>query len=319
MQNHKTGLVLSGGGAKGAYQAGVIMALAEAEIQIDAISGTSIGALNGAILACAPSFSEGATRLKGIWEMLAENPPLEGKEPTLLRMMEAMGLQVPPSFRRGAIVAKEIRDNLYGALRAPNSAHLVDNSPIKAVLKQYISSEQLKNGIPLWVSVFPRRSIFESVMGYSLAVLGIKDNPQSDFLHIQSLTPDEQEKALLASAAIPFLLEAQEINGELYCDGGLGGANEAQGNTPITPLLDFACDTVIVTSLTDRNAWSRQKHPHAKVIAISHKYPIKRSLLMPQMLDVLYFHPESIYSWMDQGYGDAKRCMEKKNFCAIES
>lgn len=317
MQHHKTGLVLSGGGAKGAYQAGVIMALAEAEVQIDAISGTSIGALNGAILSCSPSFKEGASRLKEIWETLAENPPLDGQEPTLLRFMEAMGLQIPPSLRRGAIVAKEIRDNLYGAICSPNSAHLVDNNPIKVVLKRYISPEQLAKGIPLWVSVFPRRSVFESVMGYSLAVLGIKDNPQSDFLHVQSLAPQEQEKALLASAAIPFLLEAQEINGELYCDGGLGGANEAQGNTPITPLLDFGCDTVIVTSLSDRNAWSKQKHPNAKVIGVERKYPINRSLLMPQMLDVLSFHPKSIYSWMDQGYGDTKRCMERKGHCIL--
>lgn len=47
----KTGLVLSGGGAVGAYQAGVVKALAECGTQISMVSGASIGAFNGAIIA----------------------------------------------------------------------------------------------------------------------------------------------------------------------------------------------------------------------------------------------------------------------------
>ena len=43
----KTGLVLSGGGAVGAYQAGVVKALAECGTQISMVSGASIGAFNG--------------------------------------------------------------------------------------------------------------------------------------------------------------------------------------------------------------------------------------------------------------------------------
>lgn len=51
----KTGLVLSGGGAVGAYQAGVVKALAECGAQISMVSGVSIGALNGAIIAASRS------------------------------------------------------------------------------------------------------------------------------------------------------------------------------------------------------------------------------------------------------------------------
>ena len=56
--NNKVGLVLSGGGAKGAYHVGVVRALNEMNIGIDMISGASIGALNGAVLASAPNFAE---------------------------------------------------------------------------------------------------------------------------------------------------------------------------------------------------------------------------------------------------------------------
>ena len=47
----KRGLVLEGGGAKGAYQFGCLLALSEHAVQVDAIAGTSVGALNGALLA----------------------------------------------------------------------------------------------------------------------------------------------------------------------------------------------------------------------------------------------------------------------------
>src|SRR5688572_25310 len=50
-QMMKRGLVLEGGGAKGAYQFGCLLALAEHGIQVDAIAGTSVGALNGALVA----------------------------------------------------------------------------------------------------------------------------------------------------------------------------------------------------------------------------------------------------------------------------
>ena len=54
----KVGLVLSGGGAKGAYQVGALKALQELGTTIDVVAGASIGALNGAVLVSAPSISE---------------------------------------------------------------------------------------------------------------------------------------------------------------------------------------------------------------------------------------------------------------------
>ena len=62
----KCGLVLSGGGAKGAYQVGVVKALAEAGVRVDAVAGASIGALNGAIVAAAPSLADAAERLETV-------------------------------------------------------------------------------------------------------------------------------------------------------------------------------------------------------------------------------------------------------------
>ena len=69
----KTGLVLSGGGAVGAYQAGVVKALAECGTQISMVSGASIGAFNGAIIAASPDLSEAAVRLEALWDHLGNN------------------------------------------------------------------------------------------------------------------------------------------------------------------------------------------------------------------------------------------------------
>src|SRR5580700_1970933 len=66
-------LVLQGGGALGAYQAGVYEALAEAGVHPDWIAGISIGAINSAIIAGNPP-EERVAKLRGFWESITANP-----------------------------------------------------------------------------------------------------------------------------------------------------------------------------------------------------------------------------------------------------
>ncbi|MDO5070256.1 MAG: patatin-like phospholipase family protein [Neisseria zoodegmatis] len=73
----KIGLVLSGGGAKGAYQVGLMKALNDLDIQIDAIAGASIGALNSAVLASAPNIRLGTENLEKLWNKLPHIKPLQ--------------------------------------------------------------------------------------------------------------------------------------------------------------------------------------------------------------------------------------------------
>lgn len=72
----KLGLVLSGGGAKGAYHVGVIKALQELNIRIDMLSGASIGALNGAVLLSAKDQGLGLAHLEQLWDKLPEVQPI---------------------------------------------------------------------------------------------------------------------------------------------------------------------------------------------------------------------------------------------------
>ncbi len=62
------GLVLVGGGAKGAYQAGALRYLAELDFSPHIIAGTSIGALNGAVLAANKPLKQAVQRLDELWD-----------------------------------------------------------------------------------------------------------------------------------------------------------------------------------------------------------------------------------------------------------
>src|SRR4249920_1765117 len=66
-------LVLQGGGALGAYQAGVYAALAEADIRPDWVAGISIGAINAAIIAGNPP-ARRVAQLQAFWEGITANP-----------------------------------------------------------------------------------------------------------------------------------------------------------------------------------------------------------------------------------------------------
>ena len=69
----RVALVLQGGGALGAYQAGVFQAIHEANIEVDWICGTSIGAINGALIAGNPP-EQRVQRLREFWEAVTKPP-----------------------------------------------------------------------------------------------------------------------------------------------------------------------------------------------------------------------------------------------------
>ena len=71
------GLVLSGGGAKGAYQAGVLRALTEEGVAATHVAGASIGALNGALVAAAPTQQAAVEHLQQLWSALAQQSALQ--------------------------------------------------------------------------------------------------------------------------------------------------------------------------------------------------------------------------------------------------
>lgn len=324
MSSNKIGLVLSGGGAKGAYQVGVLKALSEMHINFDVISGASIGALNGAVLACAPTVEEGITRLETLWMDLAEKSPLQTQLhlPVYLELLLASGQQLLglASIHRFAEFLQSLSNSnfltakLTEFLQAFDLLGFVNNkgggifsdSPLRHHLDQYLKFDDLISGTPLYVSLYKYGEPFFDLLTVAAAELGIKDTRPADFVHLQSLPANEQREALLASAAIPYLFAPRNVNGSYFSDGGQGGWAKMQGNTPIDPLIDAGCKTIIVTHLSDGSLWSRHDFPGVTIMEIRPQSDIAREGLLK---DLLGFNSEKIPSWIEQGYNDTKHCI----------
>lgn len=313
----RVGLVLSGGGAKGAYQVGVVKALAELGARVDAVAGASIGALNGAILASSPSLEEGGNRLEEVWRTLAETSPLEFKAPNYLNLLVSAGLRLNLISQIGG-VARAAHAALgssaplwlsgLGRIAEGLDGGVLRDSPLRELMDRYLDVDALHRGIPLYVSAFRSRGAVADILSCVGAELGFKDSPDAEFFHIQSLPEAQAREALLASAAIPLLFAPKQLEGKPYSDGGQGGWARMQGNTPISPLLDSGHKLIIVTHLSDGSLWRRQDFPDATILEIRPIGSISRS---GGARDLLGFDAEKISSWIEQGYEDALTCIRR--------
>lgn len=313
--NVKIGLVLSGGGAKGAYQAGVVKALHELGVEVHAIAGASIGALNGAVLASAGSMLQGAERLEELWRVLANHSPLKLKPfPAYIHLLLSSGLQlaVPSIFSKVLSAAKRggISDLQFPDVFSSQGSSLLDDDPLRELMERYMDPEDLRKGVPLYASAYRSAGAGADLMKIALAQLGVSETPDSEFFHIQSLPVKDQKEILLASAALPLLFSSREYDGGNYSDGGQGGWQTAQGNTPIAPLLDAGCNFVIVTHLSDGSTWDRHAFPNVTVLEIRPQSSFSRSEgMFGGAKDLLGFDGSKIPSWIEQGYQDAMHCL----------
>lgn len=312
----KVGLVLSGGGAKGAYQVGVLKALRELGTRIDAVSGASIGALNGGVLASAPSLDVAIERLELLWGRLSQQSPLSMKVPGYLSLLMAAGLRA--NGAAAALAALRGAKGIANAFEIELPSWLddwedgvLDDKPLKALMDEFLVSRELKQGLPLYVSLYESQGGINDLVRALGADLGFADTPASEFFHLQSIADAEQQKRiLLASAAIPMLFKTQRHEGKRWSDGGQGGWQTMQGNTPVTPLLEAGCDLVIVTHLSDGSAWSRQRFADATILEIRPTKSLDRTKgLLGGVQDLLGFDNTRIPSWIEQGYHDTLHCV----------
>lgn len=311
MNDLRVGLVLSGGGAKGAYQVGVVKALAELGTRIDAVAGASIGALNGAVLASATSLSDGAARMEELWCALAAEPPLKLNLSALTKLLIASGMTLSPAggfaLAVAALAARAGLDEPTELLRDLDEG-VYSSGPLRYLMQRYLDPQALQDGLPLYLSAFETRGGLIDLLDWASAQSGLRDTKPSTFFHVQSLPPSQQRDALLASAALPILFAPRQIGGKAYSDGGLGGTAKSQGNTPITPLLQAGVRTIIVTHLVDGSLWSRHDFPDATIIEIRPQRAIERD---GSNSDLLGFDQRRIPSWIVQGYEDALACLRR--------
>lgn len=187
MKGKRTSLVLGGGGARGAYQIGVWQAIRELGIEIDFVCGTSVGAINSAIIA-QDEFEIAVSLWKKInSEMLFD---ISSDKNNKIPFIDIAGL----SLDEASAYAKEIIGH-GGA----------DASRLKAMLDEYIDEDAIRN----------------SKIGFGLATVELP------FFKLHRLTAQDIPAGrivdyLMASAAVSPAIKPYEIDGVLYIDGAYG-------------------------------------------------------------------------------------------------
>jgi len=303
----KLGIVLSGGGAKGAYEAGFLKALSEFNIQPDAIAGTSIGALNGSLYSANIYTKEVAILIDRIWKDLASTPALQADKKKVFKNF----VEVVTFFSPLAPVSKVARVVSYAISKGKDKEGILSTTPISNVLEKYASIEKILTGLPFYVGVTKSDG---NVVDF-LRLINLENTGLTDYLKIQSLNKDEIYKAILASAALPIAFDAQKINGIQYRDGCLGSLNNEWGNTPAKPLIiEEKCTNLIVCHLNEGSYFNRHD-PIFRDVAIIEIRP--KNETFSSMLDPLRFSVDKIDIWMQQGYEDTKRILSE-SFQALD-
>lgn len=210
-------LALQGGGSHGAFTWGVLdRLLEEPRLKIDGISGTSAGAMNAAVLAdgYAANGAEGAREaLATFWRRISDaatfSPFQRGPVDKLLGKWT---LDNSPLF---------ISMDLLSRLFSPYDLNPGNANPLRDVLSELIDFERLKT----------------SPVRLFITATNVRTGRGRVFRNAD-ISPD----VLLASACLPTLFQAIEIDGECYWDGGYSG------NPTMTPLIREldSDDTILV-------------------------------------------------------------------------
>lgn len=306
----KVGLVLSGGGASAAYQAGVVRALAELGVQIHSVAGASAGALNGVVVCeVNGNLQKAAVKLERMWTDLIGNSPIEWQPGKFVLRKGVAGVAAVAMHRvpwAMAVVATAL--DRTGLL----DVALADAKSLEELLDDEMKLLLRGGGLPLYVSIFESPDILTDTKAVAGKLLDLWDTPPAEFRHIQSLPRDERRATILASAAIPIVLQARHLGPDKQrsVDGAMAGWRTRQGNTPAEPLIEQAgCTHLIVTHSSDGSPWRRDRYPDTTIIEVRPGRTMRRTEgFMGETWDMFNFS-EDIRSWIEQGYEDAMRCV----------
>ncbi len=225
------GLVLSGGGAKGAYEAGVLRAMDELDFfdKVKVISGTSIGALNTIMLS-----RDDISVLTDLWNdvnfrQVMGTPEINGTDAVVDKLKYIAENRKSMNI---SDIKSSIKDELSDIEIKP-----VTQENVRTLLENNVNIEQLRAS---------KRDYF--VCAYN------RNKQLPKFFNLKNLSDEMMIDAVLASSAIPHVYPPVMIRGEAFSDGGINDPElNAQNsiNTPVEPMAYYDLDAVIVVYLSD--------------------------------------------------------------------
>lgn len=248
-----TALVLAGGGARGAYEAGVLRYIRDElparirpHVRFEILCGTSVGAVNCCFLAATSHVPESQGQaLVNVWQSLQIDRVYQ------MGMRELFNL---PRFLLGSKGRGEL-DDVVGPGRLGG---LFNTSPMESLVRNEISWRQLHKNLE--EGLFKALAINATHIRTGRTHVFVEREggglpPWSTDPQIEAHAVEIGPNHALASAAIPWVFPAVSINGEIYSDGSI------KLNTPISPALRLGADRLFVVGLKSEEApqWNQKQ------------------------------------------------------------
>jgi NTE family protein len=229
----KIGLVLSGGGARAAYQVGVLKAICrllpvDSKNPFQVITGTSAGAINAVALASySGHYKLGIRQLENIWKNFSSEQVYRTDWKSVLGSS-----------------AKFLLNTLFG-YKAGEPVSLLDNSPLRGLLKKVIQYENIQKAIDNKdlhaISVTASGYASGESVSFFQAHSSIKNWQRLRRIGLRSRINVDH---LLASSAIPAVFPAIQLNREFFGDGAI------RQLAPISPALHLGAEKVLVIGVS---------------------------------------------------------------------
>ncbi|MES2526797.1 MAG: patatin-like phospholipase family protein [Bdellovibrionota bacterium] len=236
----KIGLVMTGGGARAAYQAGVVRALYEItgtkNKLFDVIAGNSAGAINASYLAShAENWDVATENLVDLWKRIKPQNVYDIRTKSL----SELGM-------------KWIGGTVFGGLTSGGSQanHLLDTAPLRKLIQREADMAHIQKnideghltGLSLSTTNYTTGSSVIFYQGHE----SIEDWARSDRFSVRCRLNEDH---LMASAAIPFFFPPVKIGDSFYGDGCI------RQTTPLSPAIHLGADKIIAIGI---------RFPHAK-------------------------------------------------------
>ena len=309
------GVVLAGGGSKGAYQIGVWKALIELDVikNVGAYSGTSIGALNAGL------FVQGdIDRAEHLWLSITREKLMTKKISEHLEMtrltQRLKDFKININFENLSIIEKVKSLGKDFDLQNANLISKFKNFPHQSPnVDLSLLSERIKN-INLH-GIYSREGIKQMMIeSADFTYIGNSDihwfaacleipNFKIKYFKLNKLDNDEIEKILLASSAIPIVYDPVIIKSKTYVDGG---ASRLGDNVPVKPIYDLGYKKIIVVHLRHNSIIDERLFPGVKILQIRPTQDIGNFLS-----GIVDFSVEGVKRRIECGYNDTMRLKQQ--------
>jgi len=277
----RTGIVLSGGGARGAFQVGVVRGILDVlqdsgmrYAPFNVLCGTSVGAINASYMAS--HADEPDLAIDGLVEAWKS-----------LKLADHLRVNLRGLFGGGLLgTAAALSKDEAPMSSAPVPARaLLDALPLTELVQKQVAFDQLHRNVASGI-----------VHALVITALEIASGRTTMFIEAPShvaFPPSRDPRRnirrepiglqhVLASAALPLVFPPRRIHGEAYCDGGV------RFNTPIAPAIRAGADRIVVISLLSESPTAEVQEIPLEVREASYKNPV---FLIGKVLNALLLDP----------------------------